>query len=333
MSTKEQEEPEEDDWSSFMCPQQAKTGFAHYENMFVSLSNNSKFHIKCVSALSPLDMIDMYHGAQDATGNRIWTGALLFLEAFARPCLPPLSPRSRDDKGYDPTEASSKFDSEEGSSMAKSSTIRHRLSKLREEAIRSKKILEMGAGTGVSGLSILLSDANVPKNVTFSDFDPAALDLCRQNCELNVIDKSRYRIQPLRWGSEQLPDDMDPELYDTVIATDVLYDIASLPPLMLTASSLLKGRGYFILSHVPRAAVQDIARKGCGSAVASVEVLTKLIVEEASKYHMCLDCSNLGIVEPTELSTLWGHKSLNEVTFEDMTDVGAAIFVFRKRSK
>ena len=298
----------------------------------LSLSDNAKLHIKCVSALSPLDMIDMYHGAQDATGNRIWTGALLFLEAFARPCLPPLSPRSRDDREHDPTKASSKFDSE-GASTAKSSTIRQRLSGLREQAITSKKILEMGAGTGVSGLSILLSDENTPTHVTFSDFDPAALDLCRQNCELNVIDKARYRIRQLSWGSEQLPGDVGPEWYDTIIATDVLYDIASLPPLMLTASSLLKGRGYFILSHVPRASVQDISRKRCGSAVASVEVLTKLIVEEASKYHLCLDCSNHGIVEPTELSTLWENRSLNEATFADMADVGAAIFVFRKRPK
>ena len=122
---------------------------------------------------------------------------------------------------------------------------------------------------------------------------------------------------------------MGPELYDTVIATDVLYDIASLPPLMMTASSLLKGRGYFILSHVPRASVLDISQKGCGPAVASVEVLTKLIVEEASKYQLCLDSSNIGIVEPAALSTLWERKSLNEASFADMADVGAAIFVFR----
>ena len=306
MSGKEQEEVEEDDWSSFMCPQQADTGFRRHEDKILLLSEDggTKLHIKCVSALSPLDMIDMYNGAQDATGNRIWMGALLFLEALARP-LPPVPPQH---------------------------SIRSLLSNLRERGIRNKRILEMGAGTGISGLSILASQEHSPaQHVTFTDFDAAALDLCRRNCGLNVKDKRRYNIQQLTWGAE-LPDGMHPESYDTVIATDVLYDISSLSPLMQTASRLLKRDGYFILSHIPRASVQGSDGEG-GSAVASAEVLTAVMVGEASKYWLCLeDSSGLGTIKPKELSLLWDGRALNEAAFADMDDVGSAIMVFRKQS-
>ena len=330
MPGEEQEEVEEDDWSSFMCAQQADTGFARHEERSLSISDDKELRIKCVTALSPLDMINMYHGSQDATGNRIWTGALLFLEAFARPLPSVLSPR--EDKEHQPracTASSSRLQDSRVTSSAIGSTVRQRLSKLRTRAIENKKILEMGAGTGISGLSILLSDEYSPTHVTLTDLDPAALDLCRKNCVLNAKDTDRYIIQQLIWGAE-LINEISRASYDTVIATDVLYDIASLPPLMQTASALLKEKGYFLLSHVPRASVQRSDGEEGGSAVANAEVLTKVIVEEASNHKLYLDSSNLSTIGPMDLSMLW-DRALNEASFADMAGIDATVFVFRKK--
>eukprot|EP00532_Pseudo-nitzschia_australis_P020039 CAMPEP_0168304484 /NCGR_PEP_ID=MMETSP0142_2-20121227/46871_1 /TAXON_ID=44445 /ORGANISM="Pseudo-nitzschia australis, Strain 10249 10 AB" /LENGTH=141 /DNA_ID=CAMNT_0008255709 /DNA_START=112 /DNA_END=533 /DNA_ORIENTATION=- len=49
--------------------------------------------LRCVNRLTPLDMLDLSNGAGDATGNRVWMGAVFFLECMVRPL--PLCARSR----------------------------------------------------------------------------------------------------------------------------------------------------------------------------------------------------------------------------------------------
>jgi len=257
--------------------------------------------IHCVSALSPLDMIDMYHGSQDATGNRVWTGSLLFLEAFAR-ALP--MPRSEHE----------------------SAATQAKLGRLRAQAIGNRTVIELGCGTGLSGISILAVDEGSPASVTFTDCDGPALELARRNCEANIDDKSRYSVQQLEWGSN-LPVDMNPKSYDSAIATDVLYDISSLAPLMQTASKLIKLGGYFVLSHVPRASVEADNGDGGSAAVARADVLESLIVEEGTNHGLVLE----RCLRPGELSSIWDGLSLNMTSFADVEDVGAAVLVFRRQ--
>jgi hypothetical protein len=153
---------EEDDWSSFMCPE-GGTAFGRHDMSIVKLSDASiirsngrvgrhQISIQCVSALSPLDMIDMYHGSQDATGNRVWTGSLLFLEAFARTLpMPKVEPES--------------------------AAMQAKLGRLRAQAFGNKTVVELGCGTGISGISILAADEGSPASVTFTDSDCPALGL------------------------------------------------------------------------------------------------------------------------------------------------------------
>ena len=304
---------EEDDWSSFMCPG-GGTAFGRHDMTIVKLSDTDapimrsngragrhQISIHCVSALSPLDMIDMYHGSQDATGNRVWTGSLLFLEAFAR-TLP--MPKSEPE----------------------SAAMQAKLGRLRAQAIGNRAVIELGCGTGISGISILAVGEGSPASVTFTDFDGPALDLCRRNCEANIDDKSRYSVQQLEWGSN-LPMNMNPKSYDSVIATDVLYDISFLAPLMQTASKLVKLGGYFVLSHVPRASVEADNGDGGSAAVARADVLESLIVEEGANHGFFLE----SFLRPNELSSIWDGQSLNMTSFADVEDVGAAVLVFRRQ--
>ena len=329
---------EEEDWSSFMCSD--GTAFGRHEEIILNVSDvrmNAKscsdgcsnegrrqqISIQCVSALSPLDMIDMYNGSQDATGNRVWTGALLFLEAFARtlpmeqyaPCM------ADDDRSKDelPSSTSTKND-------CFATPMQTKLSELRTRAFDNKAIIELGCGTGVSGVSLLVTDVDTPSIVTFTDFDKPALDLCKRNCESNIDDRSKYNIQQLEWGSS-LPEGIEPASFDTVIATDVLYDISSLAPLMHAASQLVKDDGYFILSHVPRASVEAGDDGTESTAVASADILEALIVAEARKLALCVEI----ILRPSELSSIWDGKTLNKTSFAAMDSVGSAVLVFQKQ--
>ena len=333
-----EQQVEEEDWSSFMCSD--GTAFSSHEEIILNISDGrmdssscndndeggrqQTLSIRCVSALSPLDMIDMYNGSQDATGNRVWTGALLFIEASAR--MLPMErnvPCVADDE-------ESKNDEPPSSTSAKNDCIATpmltKLSELRTQAFSNKAIIELGCGTGISGISLVVADKDVPSTVTFTDFDKPALDLCKRNCESNIDDKSRYSIKQLEWGSS-LPDGIEGEAFDTVIATDVIYDISSLAPLVHAASNLVKVDGYFILSHVPRASVEGDDEGTESTAVASADTLETLIVAEAEKQGLCIDT----LLRPSELSSIWDGKSLNKTSFAIMDSVGSAVLVFRKQ--
>ena len=136
-------------------------------------------------------------------------------------------------------------------------------------------------------------------HVVFTDNDIESLELCKSNCELNEINPNNYSHRLLGWGLQQQKeqeekveveveqhqeqkqkqeekndhhryyfDDIDRYSFDTVLATDVVYDLKMIAPLLQTAEFLLKQRtitttnqddnkdendgGQLILSHIPR---------------------------------------------------------------------------------
>ena len=149
-----------------------------------------------------------------------------------------------------------------------------------------KYVCELGSGTGAAGVTTLL--VCNPSHVVFTDNDQDALDLCQTNCRLNLpshtytgtcgdddppIRPANHSFELFAWGQELKPRAMEEcgrsegettanaarstrmisESFDTVLATDVVYDIKMVPPLLQSASRLLKPRtGILVLSHVPR---------------------------------------------------------------------------------
>jgi hypothetical protein len=224
--------------------------------------------------MTPLDMIyaekdgadnnndddDDESCSYDGTGHLLWLAAvtLAHLLAYRLDCLLPYLPKVERDK---------------------SSGDHH-----------SKSIIcELGCGTGVGGMATILFHCLRPCgdnnrsviatttpgfHVVFTDNDVDTLELCQSNCKLNGIDPQTYSHQLLRWGRENLSKDNNSELglwshsIDTVIATDVVYDLKMIRPLMETAIGLLKlnGSGYFILSHIPRFCLprNEIAEESVG---------------------------------------------------------------------
>ena len=98
--------------------------------------------------------------------------------------------------------------------------------------------------------------------------------------------------------------------FDTVLATDVLYDIQAWEPLLKTANASLKTDGIFVLSHVPRAALPE----------GETESIESYLINIANKkYHFQI----LETFKPQDAPHLLADSI-------QMEQAGAAIFIFRK---
>lgn len=85
---------------------------------------------------------------------------------------------------------------------------------LREpDLVRGKKVLDFGAGSGVVACAAALAGA---REVVACDIDPASLQACRANAELNRV--------PVRLAGDFFALTED---FDLVLAADVLYDKAN----------------------------------------------------------------------------------------------------------
>ena len=143
---------------------------------------------------------------------------------------------------------------------------------------KNKWVCELGCGTGAAGVAVL--KLGLPSYYLFTDNDEDTLHLCQINCELNMSDdwkekqscdgeqnNCKYACQQFSWGDKfQMPSSQSKTTtnameetpantsasFDTVLATDCVYDIKMIPPLIQSAASLLSHGGTFILSHVPR---------------------------------------------------------------------------------
>ena len=329
-----------------------------------SPSAPSNLTIYCASSLSPLDMMNLSTGADDATGHLIWMGALLLIESLLLRL-----PKGRS---------------------------------IQEEYFDKKSIIELGCGTGAAGIAASLVCR--PEVTVLTDGNEAALNLVRHNCRVNGLnprstrEELRERLEadpscdfqresgggseclsnfcyvfPLKWGSstamseerdgkrqtskaniadepcgveETLPESLEGS-FDTVIATDVLYDFDALTPLLETTAFLLKKDGIFLLSHVPRAALPPTEENDHQVSAFTAELLSpfeEYIVRKATS------CRNAvlrleRIIRPTELMNAKCDNHYHsesddcvdhqrdkdrQMTLEDMRDAGAALLVFSR---
>jgi Lysine methyltransferase len=148
-----------------------------------------------------------------------------------------------------------------------------------------KRVCELGCGTGAAGIATLVLD--LPRWLLFTDNNQPTLDLCHANCRLNDLGEAaradetsnhhqpscRYSLQLFSWGAlpptvvdiaasatvttlsgedEGLPVFVRANGFDTVLATDAVYDLKAVTPLLESAATLLLNGGTFVLSHVPR---------------------------------------------------------------------------------
>ena len=93
------------------------------------------------------------------------------------------------------------------------------------------RALELGSGIGLTGLA----GAALGWDVTFSDYDDQALQLCRHNAERNGLDGTH--IQHLDWRTPL------PQQFPVIFGCEVTYDAASHDPLLGLICQMLAPEG------------------------------------------------------------------------------------------
>jgi Lysine methyltransferase len=285
---------EDDDWSNYGT----LNGFSEYSIETFVLSDDISIVMNCVKALTPYDMINLCNGVYDSTGSAIWTGALFWATAI------PL--------------------------------LNHTL-------FFDKRILELGAGTGFGGIALLslLDDCQNPlgdddihhkhpslPTIVMTDSEESLLQICRENCRLNFENNpttfNKISVQHLDWNQ---PDPCHWNAYDVVFATDVVYDIDAIIPLLSTASACLHDKdgsvgGIFMLSHIPRASLVG------SSKIASRQEMEDYIIHEANKFSFYpMDIIH---VDDLKSKTNIKHSQCHEIQFENSE---ASIMIFEKKRK
>lgn len=311
-SNHEEKEIIEEDWSAVM-----NLGFARHERKIVNIDQGQSLEFECVSCLSPLDMMNLSNGLHDATGHKLWMGAYMFIEGVIRQRT-----EMTEKNGFDPS-----------------------------LLFANKRVLELGCGTGVAGLALYYNKHGIqPSWLTLTDSDPETIELCKTNFNRNLKEASSAKcaIGRLVWGESRSNAQLhqcttdslhgidvakgetknkcsspDPTLmmYDTVMATDVLYDIASLEPLLKTTKSCLKKQGYFTLSHVPRASLEE--------EVSTTDERLEAHITKVAASHGLAYCA---AIRPRDLARIFNGTALNSFSFEEMENIGAAILVYQKCS-
>jgi predicted nicotinamide N-methyase len=103
--------------------------------------------------------------------------------------------------------------------------------------IRGRRVLELGAGTGLAGIVA----ASLGAYVVQTDRQETALHLCRVNGERNGTTNAEQRVAD--WC-----DWRDSERYDWIIGSDILYTEAMHPHLRSIFESNLAPGGHLLLS-------------------------------------------------------------------------------------
>ncbi|MEM9409658.1 MAG: methyltransferase domain-containing protein [Planctomycetota bacterium] len=114
---------------------------------------------------------------------------------------------------------------------------------LRSQVDPGIRTLEIGCGCGLLGIAGLIKGLQV----TFSDHEPAAVELACRNARLNGFEG--FGRQVFAWDSH-----LDWE-FDMIIASDVLYDENNFPVLLEMSDSVLKDGGSFRLGDPGRRSV------------------------------------------------------------------------------
>lgn len=128
------------------------------------------------------------------------------------------------------------------------------------ESIKDQHILELGSGTGLSGL--VIAKCCRPASMTLTDGNDKVLGYLAENAKNNAVDNTRIKVLNVDWVSvaeDEANSDFSEHLESTkpnlIIAADVIYDDTLFQPLCETLDFIFlkcKNQCKFILANAVR---------------------------------------------------------------------------------
>ena len=138
-----------------------------------------------------------------------------------------------------------KADGGEGLHLWEASVVLSRYSLKHSSLLQNKKIIELGCGCGLLGISIL---KEIPiKNYTFSDYNTSVLNNLKDNLKLNGIsvNDKKIEIKELDWKNYG---QMESNEYDIIIGTELIYKGGAILELAKVINKILKPGGKCYIS-------------------------------------------------------------------------------------
>ncbi|EQC36495.1 hypothetical protein SDRG_05947 [Saprolegnia diclina VS20] len=125
------------------------------------------------------------------------------------------------------------------------------------DIVAAKRVLELGAGTGLASLVSRLAGAS---DLVATDGDLEVVnDVLAWNVQSNAPDATNLHTASLWWGdaasNAAFAERFGDHRFDVLIAGDVLYKGELVPLLLSTVRTWLAPHGRFVLCHIPRADV------------------------------------------------------------------------------
>ena len=117
----------------------------------------------------------------------------------------------------------------------------------REPLPEGAEALEVGCGLGLPGVVALARGLRV----TFSDYDPAALEFAARNARLNG--HSAFGVRRLDWRAP--PEDLRVPL---VLGSDLIYEVSSVEPLVGLLGRVLLPGGACLLTDLERVSAHHL---------------------------------------------------------------------------
>ncbi|ETV71206.1 hypothetical protein, variant 1 [Aphanomyces astaci] len=118
--------------------------------------------------------------------------------------------------------------------------------------LHGRKVLELGAGTGINSIAAAMSNATV----VATDKDPDSLVLVQSNIQANqhlLPSRHHVAVRTLAWGNQENIQAIKDEfgLFDVILGSDLLFE-ALHGELLVTIYELCAMQGVVILTHSPR---------------------------------------------------------------------------------
>ena len=119
----------------------------------------------------------------------------------------------------------------------------------RASQLKSKRVVELGSGTGICGLLV----AKISGSTTLlTDGSEDSVEALQESILLNDFEKDqRVESVLLQWGDIEGANQLVSAFgkFDVCVATDVIYEAAAVKPLLTSARELLSDDGVFYLAN------------------------------------------------------------------------------------